>query len=892
MGWLDRVINVFRPARLSRELEREISFHIAEATDRLIEGGMSPEAAAREAARRFGHRPVLTERIRDMDVATWLESLLADLRYAVRALRSSPGFTLTALLSLGLGIGANTAIYSLVDAVILKPLPVARPDQLVKLAMGDTRNDVFTNPLWEAIRDRGDALDGLFAFGSDRFDLAPSGQARMAEGDLVSGGFFSTLGVQPALGRLLQDSDDRRGCPSLAVVSYGFWQREYGGRPDVVGRRLTLNRRPFTIIGVTGPEFTGVEVGRVPQVYVPLCSEPVIHGAPGMLDERSAWWLQLIGRLPEGATVAHATARLAAAAPGIFAATLPDNWGEPGRREYLKNTLAAYPAATGFSDVRQRYHTALAVLMGVVGVVLLIACANVANLLLARAAVREQEIAMRLAIGASRGRVVRQVLTESILLSTLGAGLGLLFARWSSGLLVGMIGDAGAPVSLDLSLDLRLLGFSLLVAVGTGILFGVAPAWRSITVRPHAALKSGGAATTSTRASLAGGRILVVTQVALALVLVATAGLLLGTFRTLTTIDPGFRPDGVLLASLDFGSLDLPEPERQVAGRELLEKLRATPGVLAASGAVLTPVSGRRWNGFVDVAGYQPTGETDNLVWFNGVTDGYFSTLGTAVLAGRDFTARDDARAPRVAIINRSLARKFFGSANPVGRRFQMRGGDEQATSVEVVGLVADAMYRSLRDTLSPTVYVPWTQAEHFGSLTYEVRIQGSTSDAVAGILRAAKAVLPNASFEIRSLSGQLAASLARERLLATLSGFFGGLALLLALIGLYGTMAYNVTRRRKEIGIRVALGATRVRLVRLVAGQAGRMILAGLVLGGAGTVAATRLVRSFLFGRSPLDPVTLILATALVAIVALAAGAMPAIRAVRQDPQAVLREE
>ena len=892
MGWLNRVVNVFRPARLSRDLDRELSFHLAETIDRLIESGMSPEAAAREAARKFGHRPLVTERTRDMDVAIWLESVLADLRYALRALRASPGFTLAALLSLGLGIGANTAIYSLVDTVIFKSLRVARPDQLVKLAMGDTRNDVFTNPLWEAIRGQGGIFDGLFAFGSDRFDLAPSGQARMAEADLVSGRFFSTLGVRPALGRLLLESDDRRGCASLAVVSYGFWQSEYGGRQDVVGHRLSLNQRPFTIIGVTAPEFIGVEVGRLPQVYVPLCSEPVIHGAPGMLDARSAWWLQLIGRLPEGTTVVQATARLAAVAPGIFAATLPGNWGEAGRRDYLKNTLAAYPAATGFSDVRQRYQIALAVLMGVVAVVLLIACANVANLLLARAAAREREIAMRLAIGASRGRVVRQVLTESILLSTLGAGLGLLFARWSSGLLVGMIGNAETPVSLNLSLDWRVLGFTLLVAVSTGILFGVAPAWRSITVRPHGALKSGGASTTSTRASLAGGRILVVTQVALALALVATAGLLLGTFRTLTTIDPGFRPDGVLLAQLDFGSLDLSQPERQVVGRELLEQLRSTPGVLAASGAVLTPVSGRHWNGFVEVAGYQPTGETDNLVWFNGVTDGYFSTLGTAVLAGRDFTDADDARAPRVAIVNRALARKFFGGANPVGRRFQMRGGDDHATPVEVVGLVADAMYRSLRDTLAPTVYVPWTQAEHFGALTYEVRSQGSTSDAVNGILRAAKAVLPNASFEIRSLSGQLAASLARERLLATLSGFFAGLALLLALIGLYGTMAYNVTRRRKEIGIRVALGATRLRLLRLVTGQAGRLVLAGLVLGGAATVAATRLVQSFLFGRTPLDPFTLIMATTLVAAVALVAGAIPAIRAVRQDPQAVLREE
>lgn len=891
MSWIDRVLNVFRPARLSRDLDREISFHLAETTDRLVEGGMDREAAAQEALRKFGHRRSMTDRTRDMDISGWLESLIADLRQAIRGLRATPGFALVAVLSLGLGIGANTAIFSLVNSVILKSLPVARPEQLVKIAMDGEENDVLTNPLWEQIRDHVGVFDGIFAFSSERLNLAASGQARMTAGEFVSGQFFSTLAVQPAAGRLLQPADDRRGCAAIAVLSYGFWQSEYGGAGDVVGRQLLLNRQPFTIVGVARQGFTGVEIGMFPQIYVPLCSEPLIHGAPGNLDGRSNWWLQIIGRLPDGASLAQISTRLASASSEIFAATLPPNWGESGKKDYLKRSLKMYPAATGISEVRQRYRTALAVLMGVVGVVLLIACANVANLLLARSAARQREIAMRLAIGASRGRIIRQVLTESLLISLLGAGLGLLFAKWGTTLLVGLIGQRNSPVSLDLSLDWRVLSFTLLVSVTTGILFGVAPAWRSLRIEPQEVLKSG-RSSTSTLAALTSGKVLVVVQVGLSLVLVATAGLLLGTFRTLANSDPGFRPEGVVLAKVDFSSLNLPRPAQQSAIQEILRQLRNTPGITGASASVITPVSGMGWNSFVVSEGYKPLKENDNLVWFNGVTEGYFPTLGTAVLAGRDFGQADAGNGPKVALVNRAFARRIFGAANPIGRQFRVQNSDTPGPPVEVVGLVGDARYGSLRDTLAPTVYLPWTQAEDFPSLTFEVRSEGPMADAVGKILSVSGAALPNASLEISTLSGQLAASLARERLLATLSGFFGALALLLALIGLYGTMAYNVTRRRKEIGIRAALGATRIALVKLVAGEAGRMIIAGLVLGSAATVAATRLVRSFLFGRTPLDPVTLAWALAAVAGVALLAGALPAVKAVRQDPQSVLREE
>jgi predicted permease len=892
MAWVDRVMNVLRPGRLSGDLERELAFHLQEATDRLIESGMSPADAAREAGRRFGHRPTVKERTRDVDVVVWLESLFADLRYAFRSLRNAPGFTLVAVLSLALGIGANTAIFSLIDTLILKSLPVAEPEQLVKLAMDDERNDVFTNPLWEAIRDQDQGFNGLLAFGSDQFDLASSGEAHMVEGNLVSGGYFSTLAVQPALGRLLQPADDQRGCAGLAVISYGYWQSQLGGRTDIIGSRLSLNRSPFTIVGVVPREFTGIDVGRSPQVYVPLCTEPLLHGGGGMLDERSAWWLQLMGRLPEGISLAQAGSRLAAVSPAIFSATLPSNWDADGQRNYLKRTLTVFPAATGVSEIRQQYRMALLVLMGVVGVVLLIACANVANLLLARAASRRRELAMRLAIGASRSRLIRQALTESILLSLLGAALGLVFARWSSHLLAGMIGGGPVSVTLDLSLDLRLLAFSTALACCTGILFGVAPAWRSVGLEVHDVLKSGGGAVTPTGRSLLAGKTLVVGQVALSLILVALAGLLVGSFRALATADPGFDRSGVVLARLDWGSLNLSPAARQVATREMLDRIRAEPGIQAAGASVITPVSGRGWNSFVLIQGYQPSDKFDNLVWFNGVTDGYFTSLATPLVAGRDIGASDQAGSPPVAVVNRAFAKKFFGDRNPVGQQFEVRNDETPKPPVEIVGVVGDAKYRSLRDTPEPTVYLPWTQTERFDQLTFQARGAQGVAPTVAAVLKAAQAVIPTATLDIRTLAGQLDQSLARERLLALLSGFFGGLALLLALIGLYGTMAYSVTRRKKEIGIRVALGATRTRLVSMVTGEAGRMIAAGLVLGGLGIVGATRLVASFLYERTPLDPPTIGIAVALVTGVALAAGALPAIRAVRQDPQSVLREE
>jgi predicted permease len=883
MAWFRRVRNLAQTDRLSADIDREIDFHIAERADELVARGMSEEDAAREARRLFGNRAVQRDRTRDADVVGWLESLAADTRYALRALRAHRGFTAVAVLSLGLGIGANTALFSLIDAAMLKPLPVTRPEELVQVTRAADGPD-FNNPLWEEFQRRQDAFSGVFAFASERFDLTTGGEVRRADGDWVSGGFFPTLGVRPAAGRLLAPADDYRGCPAVAVVSHAFGRAQYGGAAAAVGKRISLNGHPFTVVGVAEPKFFGVEVGRRSQVYAPLCSQALIRGSEGALDEGWHWYLAVMGRPRAGLAPDEVRARLAALGPAIHAATVPAKGPPEGRQWYLRGRLGLEPAAHGVSALRTRYGSALLALMAVMGVVLLIACANVANLLLARAASRQREIAVRMALGAGRLRLVRQVMVESMILSLAGAAVGVAFSWWASHALVGFLSTRRRAVWLPLEADARVLGFALAVAVATGLLFGVAPARHALRVDLQGAMKARDGRSRERRVA---ARTLVTGQVALSMVLVVTAGLFLGTFHALTKLDPGFRREGVLLARVDLRNAGF--PDERVAGvqRELLERLRALPGVVSASASVLTPISGSGWNGIAR-AGGAAEGE---MVMMNAVTDGYFRTLGTPLVAGRELVPGDRAGAPPVAVVNEAMARRHFGSRSPLGHEIRVEPSPGSAP-IQVVGVVRDARYGSLRESAPPTVYLAMAQDEPSPAADFEVRAGGDALALAPAIAREIARLHPGITVEFTTLADQVGASLGRERLLATLSGFLGALALLLAGIGLYGTVSYSVARRRGELGIRMALGAARGRVVRMVLGEVGRMVGVGIAIGAVAALVAGRLISSFLYELAPWDPLTLAASALVLACGALAAGAAPAWRAARMDPVAALRTE
>jgi putative ABC transport system permease protein len=831
---------------------------------------------------------------------TMLDAVWHDLRYAVRGLRRSPGFAAAAILSLALGIGANTAIFSLIDAVILKSLPVPHPEELLQVMMGRQSYVGFTNPTWEHLRDRQDVFSGIFAYGRWGFDLASGGEARKVNGTYVSGQYFDTLGVRAILGRTLTAADDTRGCAGSAVLSYGFWKSEYGGRSDILGKTISIDRHPIEIVGVAEGGFDGTEVGATTAVMVPLCAVPVIgSGYPGMLDINyyPVGWLQVMGRLKHGVSAGQATARLKTLAPQIYQATLDQQGlsredgrqlGPDDRGQYLQRTFDTYPAANGISYIRREYRQALAVLMTIVGLVLLIACANVANLLLARGAARQREIAVRMALGGGRGRLIRQLLTESLLLSGAGGMLGVLFAEWGARLLVRFL-DA----QLDLTLDVRVLAFTASVAVLTGLLFGIAPAWRGTRADPQSAMKANARGVIEgTKSRL--GKVLVSAQVALSLVLVVGAGLMLSTFWKLTSLDAGFERDHVLLVTVDLRNGNDPRDRWSAVYRQMLDRLRAIPGARSASVSSITPVCHCRWAGEILVEGYTPGSRSDAMASFNNISDRYFETLGSSVVAGRDFNSHDTATSPKVAIVSKSMARKYYGASNPLGQHFQVRDGQITGVPIEIVGVVKDAKYGSLREEPSPFVFIPWSQGGPPGPLTsFELRAAAGTPTAlIPGVKAAIGGMNRNVSIVFQTLTAKVDDSISRERLLATLSGFFGALALLLAAIGLYGLMSYNVARRRNEIGIRIALGAGRARVLRMVLGEVAILIGAGLAAGLLAAVATTRFVASFLYGVKSDDPSTLFLASGVLALVAVLAGFVPARRAARVDPMSALREE
>jgi predicted permease len=898
MGWLKQI---FSRRRRYDEIAESIREHLEEKIEDLMEDGLSREEAIRQAHREFGNVTLIEERSREVWQWPRLETLFQDLRFGVRMLLKHKSFTAVAILSLALGIGANTAIFQLIDAVRLRMLPVKAPQELAEVRIADMKGarggftltwyPTVTNPIWEQIRESQQAFSGIFAWGVMSVNRAPGGEARPARLLYVSGDFFNTLGVGAALGRVFTTTDDQRGCGEAGlVISHSFWQNEYGGDVSVIGRKLRLGDHSFDIIGVTPANFFGMEVGRSFDVALPICANPLVRGNTRMIDLGSQWWLTVTGRLKPGWSLDQATAQAQSFSPGLFERTLPADYPASSVKDYLASRLIAVTAGSGISQLRERYEQSLWLLLAIAGSVLLIACANLANLLLARASAREREIAVRQALGASRGRLVRQLLVESLLLAAAGAALGAGLAQGLSRFLVAFLSTSDNPIFLELTPDWRLLGFAAGMAILTCLLFGLAPAIRATRMEPGAVMKAGGRGMTHGRERFSLRRALVVVQVALSLLLVAGALLFSRSLGNLLTIDTGYRQEGIQIATVNFQRLNLP-PDRSPAFKdELLDRIRAIPGAEAVAFSNTIPIT-RQGNPNVWMDGAE-VGQR-RRTYIGRVGPDYFKTLEITLMAGRDFDARDRADSPKTAIVNEAFARTFLHGANPLGRRFWIEGLGVPDTRYEIVGLVRDTKLGDLREEFVPIAYTTPAQAVDAvsGGFVF-IRSRLSQSEVIVAVKRVLNEINPAIIVNFQGFKTMIEATLLRERLMATLSGFFGLLALLLACIGLYGILSYSVASRTNEIGIRMALGAQRRDVLWLILREALLVAIAGVVVGAPLIFAVTRLASTLLFGLTPTDPVSLLLAALLMLAVALVAGYLPSRRATRLDPMIALRCE
>jgi putative ABC transport system permease protein len=831
-----------------------------------------------------------------------MTSLLQDIRYALRMLRNNPGFTAVAVLTLALGIGANTAIFQLLDSIRLTALPLKNPEQLaqVRIIQPHGRTGNFTSPhpdltypQWEQIRTHQQGFSGMFAWSESHFNIAPSGETHNVNGLYVSGDFFRVLGVQPIVGRLLTMEDDQHGCGSPGVVlSEAFWKREYGGEASAIGRKMTIEHHPFEIIGVTPASFYGLEVGRQFDVAVPICADSLIRGEYSRLDVPHEWWLSVMGRLEPGWSLERASAQLAAISPQIFEATVITKFGAEEEKHYLGFHLGVLPAGTGVSDIRKDYETPLNLLLAIAGFVLLIACTNLASLMLARASARQREIAIRLSLGASHARLIRQLMAESFLLAATGAAIALVLSNSLGKFLVSLISTEQNRVFVDLTPDWRVLGFTLGLAVVTCLVFGLAPALRAARDGSAEVLKAGGRGNTAGRERFGLRRGLVTVQVALSLVLLVGALLFSRSLGKLLSVDPGFRANGILITDLDLTELKLAPDRRQPFKRDLLQRVRAIPGVDAAADTTQVPLSGRGTNNDIWMDGQAPSEKkTVDMSW---VSPGYFQAMETPLLAGRDFDERDTATSPKVAVVNQSFARALAHGANPVGMSFHIPVGPHHPEAVvQIVGLVKDTKYNDLRDENVAIAFAPAAQDPDPDDFdTFTIRSQSPPGETISTVKRRVAEVNPEIGLTFHVFESDIRNTLVRERLMATLSGFFGFLAAVLAVIGLYGVMSYVVQRRTNEIGIRMALGAGRVSILGMILLDAFWLLGVGIVVGLGLSVALGKTVGSLLFGVKPADPITLGLAAALLAAVAAAASYIPARRASQVDPMVALRYE
>ena len=826
-----------------------------------------------------------------------IENVFRDFYYAARALRQSWGFTSAAILSLALGIGANAAIFQLLNAVRLRSLPVANPQELAEVRIADEnrvygsidgRQSELTYPLWERIRQSQEAFSGIFAWGAQDFSLGEGRDWRQVRGFWASGELFSVLGVTPMRGRLFTPADDHRGCEGGgAVISYEFWQSYFGGEDSAIGKTLKVRDQLVTVIGVTPPEFFGLEVGQGFDVALPLCARGDIG-----LNRLDYFWLVVMGRLKPDWSLARAAAQVNSISPAIFEATLPPGYDNVNNEKYRKFRLTALPAGQGVSQLRRNYESSLWLLLAITGLALLIACANLANLMLARASAREREMAVRVALGASRGRLIRLLLSESLLLAGFGAVIGVWLARLMSRGLASFLSARDNLLRLDLGADWRVLAFTAAMAVLTSVIFGLIPALRASRIEPGAAMKSGGRGLTTGRERFSYQRFLVVGQVAFSLALLVEALLFVQSFRNLTTMDAGFRQKGILFVDFDFHDLHLPADQLTLYQGSLLEQVKSIPQLESVALSTQTPLRGGGIG--LKVRGPGEGGEQAASARFTYVSPGYFETVKIPLLAGRDVSDFDTATSSPVAIVNEAFARQFIAGRNPIGAI--VRSLEEPRypeTDYQVIGVAKDSKYINLQRAVPPAAYVPLTQNPN-PRVWPRIVIRSSVplSVVTAAVRRKVEGWNPEVRLEFTIFEQQIRDGLVRERLMAWLAGVFGALAAILAMIGLYGVISYRVLRRRNEIGIRLALGATRPRIVLLILREVAALLVVGLGIGTVVSLAATQGARNLLFGLSPSDLPTLVASACLLTVVAGIASLVPALRASRVDPMIALRHD
>jgi predicted permease len=837
-----------------------------------------------------------------------LEATLTDLRYGFRVLAKAPGFTTVAVLSLALGIGANTAIFTLINVVLLRMLPVKSPQELVSLNIAErtARNfsswtdgnsrTAFPYPAFLQMRERNQSLSGLFAFKSaGRLNAQVNGEAELTRGQLVTANYYRALGVPLVWGRDFAEDDDRPGAEPVAIISYGYWQRHFGADPSVTGKRIVINSISFTIVGVTSPEFFGLQPGSPVEVSMPLAVQPQIFpnmAEPGisLFTAADHWWLEIMGRLRPGVTEEQAQANL----DFIFKqAVMEGIRPAKGNDAPFPPSLQVVAGGRGLESLRNGFSKPLFILMIVVGLVLLIACANVANLLLARATARQKEISVRLSMGATRARLVRQLLMESLLLSSLGGLLGLTLAYWGSNILVAMMQRGNEPMVLDLHPDMRVLAFTAAACLLTGLLFGLAPAVRATRVDLAPALKQSASNLASDRQRMRLTRSLVVTQIALSLVLLFGAGLFVRTLIKLQTQNVGFTRDNLLLFGIAPREAGYKGSRYANLCREIQNRIAGLPGVKSATSSLHLLLSGSIRSLTIRVPGYAPGVKENMTVQVLPVGTGFLSTMGITLLQGRDLTMHDDENARKVGLINQTMAQKYWRGGNPVGQHFKMGKLD-----LEVVGVVQDAKYSSLRHETSPVVYHPFVQdMDSMPHMHFEVRTGGDATALIPSVRQIVRSIdnrLP--LFDVKTQTQQIDELLLQERLFARLTGFLSALALILVCVGLYGIMSYSVARRTNEIGIRMALGAQRRSILGMVPQEVLLLIGLGVTFGIAGSLAAARLaeatVSGLLFGLKITDVTAMVLAAMVLVAVATLAGFLPARRASRVDPMVALRYE